>query len=313
MCSRILWSDNGVAVVASRTFDWYESDDPEVWALPAGMDRDGGVPEGALRWTSRYGSTAVHSFGVGTCEALNQAGLAVHLLYLEATTYEPADERPVVSNVRVAQWLVDSFATVADAVAALDTVRVASVEVRGHHLGAHLALEDATGDSAIVEFIDGAKVVHHGRDTRVMTNDPSYDEQLVNRARYRDFGGELPPPGDILSVDRFVRASYFLGHLPKPTSYEEAVAGVVLLAHNVSVPPGAPYDDFSVYPTWWVSATDSTDGVFYIQPSTSPNLVWAELGHLDLAEGAAPRRLDPGTVGLVGDVSGRFEVAPAPY
>ncbi len=313
MCTRILWSDNSVAVVASRTMDWHESDDPELWALPAGMTRDGAWPEGARQWTSRFSSASVLSFGVGITESVNEAGLAVHLLYLESTVYEPADDRPVVANIRVAQWLVDTCATVAEAVTALDTVRIGSVEVRGHHLGAHLAMEDASGDSAILELIDGAKVIHHGPGTRVMANDPTYDQQLVNLARYRDFGGELPPPGDILSVDRFVRASYFLRHLPKPATYEEAVAGVVLLAHNVSVPPGAPYDDFSVYPTWWVSATDVTDHIFYFQPSTSPNLVWVELDEMALAAGSPARRLDPGAPGLVGNVGTRFEDAPAPF
>ncbi len=42
----------------------------------------------------------------------------------------------------------------------------------------HLALEDAAGDSAIIEHLDGKPVVHHGSQYRVMTNDPPYDEQL---------------------------------------------------------------------------------------------------------------------------------------
>ena len=105
------------------------------------------------------------------------------------------------------------------------------------------------------------------------SNDPVYEDQLVNLARYRPFGGELPLPGDILSPDRFVRASYFLHYLPEPQTYAEALAGPILIARNVAVPPGAPYDDFAVYPTWWISAVDVTNLCYYFQVVTSPNLI----------------------------------------
>ena len=223
------------------------------------MDRDGGTGSGACTWTSRWGSVAVTAWGAGTSDALNEAGLGAHLLYLEATGYGPDDGRPTLSNLRWVLWLVDTCASVDEAVGRLGEVRIVSEAVRGRELGVHLALEDAGGGSAVVELVEGAVVVHTGPDTAVLANDPTFDAQLANRARYRCYGGSLPPPGDILSTDRFVRASYFLGHLPEPTSYDEAVAGPILLARNVAVPPGAPYDDFSVYPAHGGSA-----------PSTSP-------------------------------------------
>lgn len=37
------------------------------------------------------------------------------------------------------------------------------VTARGVKSTVHLAIEDATGDSAIVEYIGGQPVVHHGR------------------------------------------------------------------------------------------------------------------------------------------------------
>jgi choloylglycine hydrolase len=146
-----------------------------------------------------------------------------------------------------------------------------------------------------------------------MANDPPYDQQLALLSRYRGFGGELPPPGDILSRDRFVRTSYFLQYLPEPSNYQEAVAGVVSLGRNAAVPAGAPYDDFSVYPTWWISATDVTNRTYYFQPTTSPNLIWLELDSLDLAEGAAVRCIDPYRLDLVGDVTDQLTVAPPIY
>lgn len=310
MCTRVFWSDNDVAKVSARTMDWEISDDALLWALPRGMARDGGAGSASLEWVSRYGSVAVSIWVIGTTEALNDQGLAVHLLYLGDTVYAAPDDRPAVSNLRWVQWIADNFATVDEAVAAVDDVRVADAEIHGQHFGVHLALEDPSGDSAIIEVIDGKLVVHHGRDTTVMANDPPYDEQLALLGRYRGFGGELPPPGDILSRDRFVRASYFLKYLPEPSNDQEAVAGVVSLARNAAVPAGAPYDDFSVYPTWWISATDVTNRTYYFQPTTSPNLIWLELDELDLDEGSPARCIDPYQLALVGNVATQLTPAP---
>jgi penicillin V acylase-like amidase (Ntn superfamily) len=58
-------------------------------------------------------------------------------------------------------------------------------------------------------------------------------------ARYRRWGGDLGIPGDILSEERFVRATY-LSHLPKPADDAEAVAGVMGVIRNCQVPYGAP-------------------------------------------------------------------------
>ena len=290
--------------------DWAITDQPENWVLPRGMSRAGGDDPHALTWVSKYGSVLVSGFGVGITDGINEVGLGYHLLYLEETTYEPADARPAISNTRIMQFIADTCATVSEAVARLTEVRIYSTPVNGEDLGVHFAFEDASGDTAIVEIVDGVTRVHHERSCTVMTNDPVYEDQLVNLARYRPFGGELPLPGDILSPDRFVRASYFLHYLPEPQTYAEALAGPILIARNVAVPPGAPYDDFAVYPTWWISAVDVTNLCYYFQVVTSPNLIWLEIGDLDFSEGAPVLNLDPKTEGLLGDV--REALAPRP-
>jgi choloylglycine hydrolase len=49
----------------------------------------------------------------------------------------------------------------------------------GYRAGLHLSLSDATGDSAILEYINGKLVIHHGSQYRVMTNSPTFDQQLA--------------------------------------------------------------------------------------------------------------------------------------
>lgn len=210
-CSRILWNDNDVAVVVSRTMDWPESTEPILTVLPRGMKRDGGrvgdavvVAENPARWTAKYGSLVTTVYGIGTADGLNERGLGGHLLYLTATDFGPRD--PSKPGLQAGLWLqyaLDNAATVTEALAALESVQIVPAEARGRKATVHLALADASGDSAIVEYIDGKRVVHHGREYRIMTNDPTYDQQLA-LLKQQDFSkpsSEMPLPGDVIWVN----------------------------------------------------------------------------------------------------------------
>ena len=162
---------------------------------------------------------------VGTSDGMNEKGLAAHALFLYDIEPPTGTGAPTITMAMWVQYVLDHFATVAEVLEHLDDVQLIAPPIRGQYMGAHLALEDPSGDSAIIEPIDGELVVHHGTEFTVMANSPDYDQQLANRARYAPFGGELPPPGDITSLDRFVRASYFRHYLPEPVNIAETVAG----------------------------------------------------------------------------------------
>jgi choloylglycine hydrolase len=313
MCTRIFWNDDPVAQVVARTIDWEFSDEPRMWVLPRGLRRTGDTGAGEATWVSKHASISMSSWDAGTGECVNEHGLAAHALYLGAADYGADDGRPTITNIMWTQYLVDHCTTVAEALEALDDVRIVPKRAKGTDLPLHLALEDAGGDAAIVEMLDGTAHVHHGREHTVMANDPDYEAQLANAARYQAFGGDLPLPGDIVSADRFVRAKYFLGHLPEPEDELEAVAGVLGLARNVAIPYGAPDSLFPSYPTWWMSVADLTNGVYYFQSTRSPNVIWLELAELDLAAGAPVLALDPRDVTLVGDVRERLAPAQLPF
>jgi len=313
VCTRIFWNDNPIAKVVSRTIDWEFSDEPRMWVLPRGLTRGGDTGAGTAVWTAKHGSVSLSAWEAGTGECVNEHGLAAHALYLGAADYGSDDGRPGVSNVMWTQYVVDHFATVAEALEGLSAVRVVPQLVNGQNLPLHLALEDPSGDSAIVEMLDGEAVVHHGPQHTVMANDPDYAAQLANVRRYEVFGGELPLPGDIVSEDRFVRAKYFLEHLPEPANELEAVAGVLGLARNVAIPYGAPDSRFPSYPTWWMSVADLTDRVLYFQSTRSPNVIWLALDALDFSPGSGVRALDPRDVTLVGDVRDRLAADRLPF
>jgi choloylglycine hydrolase len=323
MCTRVLWNNNKIAVLTGRTMDWATTTDPMLYVFPRGMKRDGGrlgpltvIQDNPAQWTSRHGSMVTAMYGLGSADGLNEKGLAAHLLFLNVTDFGPRDSSvPGVHAGLWAQFVLDNAASVAEALDLLKTIQIVMIGARGRQATVHLALEDASGDSAIIEFIGGKQTIHHGRDHRIMTNDPAYDEQLA-LLKQQDFShpsSQMPLPGNVNAVDRFQRAAYYSALLPEPKDEREAVAGVMAIVRNCSVPFGAPYKDFGIYNTEYRTVTDLTNKRYFFELTTSPNVIWAELGKFDLKRGAPVMALNPDNIKLTGDVSTKFKKAKAPF
>jgi choloylglycine hydrolase len=322
-CTRILSSDQGALVLVGRTMDWPTSTEPVLTVLPRGLTHDGGrmgpeavVRDNPLKWTSAYGSLVTTVYGVGAADGLNERGLSAHLLYLPSTDFGPRDtSKPGPQAGLWAQYLLDSAATVTEALTLLGRIQVVMAEAHGHKATVHLAIEDAGGDSAIVEYIAGKTVVQHGREFRIMTKDPTYDEQLA-MLKAHDFSNptsDTPLPGNVDPRDRFARATYFLRIMPTPKQEREGVAGMFAIARNVSVPFGAPYKGFGIYNTEYRTVTDDTARRYFFELTTSPNVIRVDLRQFNLRPGAPVRTLHPDDINLSGDVTARFRKAPAPY
>jgi penicillin V acylase-like amidase (Ntn superfamily) len=248
-------------------------------------------------------------YGIGTVDGLNEQGLAVHGLYLQETDFGPRDpSRPGLHAGLWVQYLLDQAATVGEALQLMDPIQIVMVNARGHDATIHLAIEDVSGDSAIVEFDCGRQVVHHGREFTLMTNDPPYDQQLelLSRQDFSHPSRDMPLPGNVNAVDRFQRAAYYSALMPKPGTERQAVASVMAVMRNVSVPFGAPYGDFGVYNTEYRTVTDLTNRRYFFELTTSPNVIWVEFDELDLPDGGGPLAIDPYDETLIGDVTSRF-------
>ncbi len=310
-CSRLLW-DNDKAVVVGRTMDLYMSDKARIVVFPRGISRGG--PDGApnmFSWKSKYASVAVSGLDVAISDGLNEKGLSANLLYLHGSKYEKRDSRPGVGNTLWSQYLLDNFETVAQAVEAMKSVQIVSISAGGREWPVHLSIADATGDSAIFEFVNSKLVVNRGPQTVVMTNEPSFEIQRKNLLKYRLFGGRKAMPGDIDPLSRFVRASSYLKTLPKPESSLDAVAGAYSVVRNVAVPFGAHDtsggDAADAWPTLWGSVADMTHHIYYFQSTRSPNVFWIDLSTVNTAEGATVLDVDAYDAGLSGDITNRLK------
>ena len=328
-CTRVLYVGQDGTVITGRSMDWAEDMHSDLWVLPRGAQRDGSAGPNSIRWTSTYGSVIVSGYNVGSADGMNEKGLVANLLYLAESEYgTPTASKPTLSIALWAQYALDNFATVDEAVAALQkepfTV-IAPTLPDGSKAQLHLALSDPSGDSAILEYLDGGKLfVHHGKQYRVMTNSPRYDQQLALNAYWEEIGGLTFLPGTNRAADRFARASFLLGAIPTATapafitavpgqSYSnQAVASVLSVVRSVSVPlgistPGQP----NIASTLWRTVADQKDLVYYFDSATSPNAFWVSLKSLDFSAGASTRKLAvAGGAIYSGDTSSLFQAAP---
>ncbi|MGI9196998.1 MAG: linear amide C-N hydrolase [Candidatus Nanopelagicales bacterium] len=280
MCTRILWADTGVGPVSTRTFDFLVPTQPTLWWFPAGLEYRGSPGEAA--WIARHGSACIREH-IAWVDGINDAGLAAHLHIFRKGRYPEPDDRPRLPAQQAVRWMLATCGSVAEVIEALEGVQLrddGADEVPIPFANASFALEDASGDSAVIEGLDGRLIVHRGARTHVMSNAPGLDEQWLNLERYAPFGGELPVPGNVTTRDRFVRAAYFLHYLPRPSDMREALAEIAQVAHAVALPSGAPYPSGDVFPTRWITAYDLAGHTLYFVPRFQPFLLWLEVDHL---------------------------------
>ncbi|RFA26994.1 choloylglycine hydrolase [Alkalilimnicola ehrlichii] len=310
MCTRVLWDRSGQGVLVGRNMDWMEDMRTRLWVLPRGAQRLGTDNDpNPLRWSARYGSLVATAYDEATTDGMNEKGLATHLLWLTESAYGERDQNvPALSIALWAQFFLDRFASVAECVEYLATqpfqVRPQVDPNTQRWATVHLAIDDPSGDSAIIEYIDGQCVTHHDRNYRVMTNSPPFDQQLEHLRHYQGLGGSQPLPGTTEAADRFVRASYYVGRLPAADTPMQAYAALLSVMRNAAQPFGVPDPTRPhMSQTIWRTLADLTRRIYAFESSFSPNIVWTRIDELDFEQ---CQRLDLTSAKPIGDVTDRF-------
>ena len=206
-CTRAVYLGPEGMTVTGRTMDWREDPLTNLYIFPRGTARRGANTDNTVFWTSKYGTLSAAGYDIGITDGMNEAGLVANLLFLPESVYErPGDTRPVMGLSIWTQYVLDNFATVDEAVAELskEKFRIDAPDLpNGVKSRLHLAISDASGDSAIFEYVDGRLSVHHGREYQVMTNSPFYDRQLAILDYWQQIGGLTMLPGTNRAPVRF--------------------------------------------------------------------------------------------------------------
>jgi penicillin V acylase-like amidase (Ntn superfamily) len=314
MCSVTRWSGNGIAEVVARNMDWLEDLKSNIWLLPRGINREGLAGKNSLKWTSKYGSIITSAYDICSTDGMNEKNFAGHLLWLAESDYGQRDEN--LSGLSLSLWLqyfLDNFAYVNEAVNYVENYPFQILPNKAGDTGKiaqiHLMIEDSRGDAAIFEYIKGKLEIYHGREYLIMTNDPPFDKQIECLKQFKGFGGRKSLPGSTDSADRFTRGAYYQKNLPKPNNIRETIAGVISVARNIAQPFGSP--DLvrpNISSTRWRTVSDLTNGVYFYESTTSPNIIWVFLRKLKFEKGSPVKKLDlVNEPDRIGDVSGEFQ------
>lgn len=294
-CTRAVYLGPNNMTVTGRTMDWRDEMPTNLWLMPRGIQRVSYDKGAHLSWTSKYGSVVAVSYDMGTSEGMNEKGLVAQLLYLTESQYGKPDNRPVMGMSIWCQYVLDNFATVSEAVAKLkqDSFRIDAPTMPGGQASTmHMALSDSTGNSAVIEYLDGKISIHEGRQYQVLTNSPSYDQQLAVRDYWAPIGGLNMMPGTNKSSDRFVRASFYINAVDQTSDPKVAVAGVFSVMRSVSVPLGiSTPDQPNNSSTRWRSVSDQKNRIYYFETTLAPAILWVDLNEANLKPGAPVKKL----------------------
>ena len=309
-CTRVLYVAKDGTVITGRSMDWGEDLKSNMWVLPRGMKRDGMGGKNSISWESKYGSLIVTGYDIGTCDGMNEKGLVVNMLALVESDYgKPPEGTKLICMSTWAQYILDNHATVAEAIADLkkENFQVQTVVLpTGRPANMHLCIADPSGDSAVLEYVKGKLVIHHGKQYKVMTNSPTYDKQLAIMEYWKEAGGLTKSlPGTSNAADRFVRATFLLEAIPTEANpkYISAVAekkfhfqammSVLSVMRSVGTPLGINIDDQPwVSSTVWRTVSDSTNRIVMFDSATTAASFWVKLDELDLKPGAPVKKLE---------------------
>lgn len=289
MCTRFIYQGENENIITARSMDWKFEMSAALWIFPRGAKRDGRAGKNSLKWVSKYGSVGVSSMGVTISDGVNEKGLVANILWLVESSYTKLEEKdkPLALSLW-AQYILDNFKTVEEMVEELtaNPLAVVTANVPGQNRSAnvHLAISDKTGDSAIIEYIDGKQVIYHSKKYQVMTNSPIYSKQLAINEYWENIGGLNMVPGGNRSSDRFVRASFYVNTIPQNLTGYEAVGTVLSVLRSVSVPLGFTTDESpEISSTRWRTLFDHKHNLYFFDSVLSPNVIWTDLNKIDFS------------------------------
>lgn len=296
-----------------RTLDWRTPIPTNIYVYPAGLEKTSMPTEPCLKWRSKYASVLAVSYDGGVTEGINERGLVMNGLFCKGTVYRTAtgaDNVPVMSLSVLVSWFLDNFADVAEVKQWLDNNEFALFGQTfdgGTVSTLHWAITDSAGNNLIMEYEDGKLNTYQGtRDLSVFTNDPPIPQMQAINKYWNAVGGKNMLPGTVRSADRFVRASFFINHVPTDFDYPEALGALISIMGTVSVPYGYLVEDEpNVSSTQWTSVSDA-GGKYYFRRAESTGFLWVEMGRLRLNPGAPILKLDtakyPDATGCVNDL-----------
>jgi penicillin V acylase-like amidase (Ntn superfamily) len=291
-CTTFCWR-RGKEVLYGKNYDWQNGNGYlMVNQRGAAKSAMAGPRDRPASWVSKYGSVTFNQWGREfPSGGMNEAGLVVELMWLDATRYPNPDERPALGGLEWIQYQLDRFERVDDVVRQASRTRVAA------QTPLHYLVCERTGRCATVEFLDGKLVAHSGSSLPVpaLAND-TYAESV----RFlQSPQGKAEGKGGVYgsgrgSLERFARASAMMER------YAPA-AGLTPVQYAFNILDRVSQGSF----TQWSIVYDLRNRKIHFKTRENREIRTVDLRAFDFACGGKRRALDLEGPGA-GDVTIRF-------
>lgn len=317
-CSRVVYNGDNDIVLVGRTLDWRTPIPTNLYVYPRGVKKTSMPKAPCLTWTSQYATVLAVGYDGGATEGMNEKGLVMNGLFCKDAIYTMStgsDNMPVMSLAMIVPYFLDNFATVDEVETWLQENKfgIFGQTFDGGTVSAlHWAITDASGMTLLMEYADGKLITYKGKDLNVLTNDPEHPQMMAIEDYWKKVDGVNMLPGTVRSSDRFVRASFFINHVPKNFEYDAALGSLNSIMGTVSVPYGYEIEgEPNVSSTQWTSISDATGGKYYFRLATSTGSLWVDMGRLRLNAGAPILKFDNAKhVGATGCINEFLEKTP---
>jgi len=226
---------------------------------------------------------------------INEAGLVVEELSYSPSRCPDIGDRPAINEFELIQYLLDRCATVGEALQTIGTIAVMC-----RWMGLHYFLADRSGDVAVLEFLGGKTVIHHGDGLAVpvLAND-TYENSVRYLRRHVGFGGDRRETDGPESPERFVRAA----RRCRDYAEERGEADPVSFAFTA-------LDEVRQDDTMWSIVYDVRNLAVHFRIRGYPGTRIVHLDDLDLANGRRRRVMDLTGELAAGDGSSWVDWAP---
>jgi len=203
--------------VVGKNYDW-DVDDGLIIVNKKGVTKTAFGQANPATWVSQFGSVTFNQYGREMPNGgMNEAGLVVEILWLRESRYPSGDRRPAVGNLQWIQYQLDNYSSIDQVIASDTLIRIAP----DYGVNVHYFVCDSSGQSAVVEFLDGKmrSFAHDNLPVAAITNN-TYEQSLAYLKKYEGFGGQQPMgerdnSSDVYSraasLDRFAHAAKFIG------------------------------------------------------------------------------------------------------
>lgn len=312
-CTGISFRAKDGGYIQARTIEWGDSYLPSEYVIiPRNQPQTSYTPSGVngIKFEAKYGVAGLAIIQKEfIAEGINEAGLSAGLFYFphygRYPEYDPSQNDRTLSDLQFVSWILSRFATVEEVKAAIQEVRLVSLDKPGTSSTVHWRIGDASGKQVVLEFMDGQPQFYDNK-VGVLTNSPGFPWHVANLNNYVNlFPGSAPTqkigdetifpfgagsgflgiPGDVTPPSRFIRAAFYRATAPQLETAHATVLQCFHILNNFDIPIGIEFAKGKApdipSATQWTSVVDLTNRKIYYKTSYNNTIRCIDMKTID--------------------------------